>query len=130
MIFNLKENENIYLTKNFKLKEFQCKDNSDIIIIDLKLVDTLQIIRNQINEPIKIISGYRTEDYNKKINGAKKSYHIRGGAIDFICDTYITDYKKIVYIAKELGIKGIGTYNNFIHIDLRYEEYEWNERNI
>lgn len=115
---------------NFKIKEFACKDGSDKILIDKDLVEDLQGIRNVYDEPIKIISGYRTEDYNNKCGGAKTSKHLLGGAIDFTCDRMIKDIFEIAIFSEyTLFLKGIGVYINrdipFIHIDNRKEKIVW-----
>ena len=79
--YSLKNNGNEYVTENFQVKEFACKDGSDEIKIDTVLVDELQKYRNSINKPIIIISGYRTKSHNEKVNGAPNSYHINGMAV-------------------------------------------------
>lgn len=110
---------NIQIAKHFKVKEFACKDGSQIVFIDRYLVSTLDILRNQIGKPIIITSGYRTPDWNKKCNGAKYSYHMRGMAADI----RVNDMS-----AKELAKKlnevipdgcGIIVYDNWVHFDVR-----------
>ena len=76
------------LSKNFKKSEFKCRDGTDVpdeLMDNLKeLVENLQIIRNYINEPMHIISGYRTPKYNRKIGGARRSQHMKAKAADII----------------------------------------------
>lgn len=111
--------ENTKLTEHFKVKEFACKDGSQIVFIDRYLVSILDILRNQIGKPIIITSGYRTPEWNKKCNGAKYSYHMRGMAADIRVNGMN---------AKELANKldkiipdgcGIIVYNNWVHFDVR-----------
>lgn len=59
--YSLKQNGNLKLSENFKVKEFACKGGSDIIYIDTELVKILQKVRNHFNKQLKITSGYRTE---------------------------------------------------------------------
>lgn len=110
---------NAQITKHFKVKEFACKDGSQIVFIDRYLVSILDILRNQIRKPIIITSGYRTPEWNKKCNGAKYSYHMRGMAADIRVNGMS---------AKELANKlneivpdecGIIVYNNWVHFDVR-----------
>ena len=58
------------LEENFSLHEFRCKDGTDVpedLIENVKkLAKNLQILRNHIQRPITIMSGYRTPDYNNK----------------------------------------------------------------
>ena len=57
---------NVQVSRNFKVKEFACKDGSDVVFIAPKLVVILQSIRDYYNKPVTINSGYRTVAYNKK----------------------------------------------------------------
>ena len=65
------------LTKNFNLSEFTCKcGNCEIppdVLGNIKiLAEQLQIIRNRLNKPIKINSGYRCKYHNDiTVKGSK-----------------------------------------------------------
>ena len=63
------------LEENFSLSEFRCKDGTDVpeelrenVIL---LCHNLQILRDHIEKPIRVISGYRSPKYNRRI-GCKK----------------------------------------------------------
>lgn len=110
---------NVKIAKYFKVKEFACKDGSQVVFIDDYLVSILDILRNKIGKPVIINSGYRTPEWNKKCNGAKYSYHMRGMAADIRVNGIS---------AKELANKlneiipdecGIIVYNNWVHFDVR-----------
>ncbi len=66
--------------------EFECKDGSatpaDAIENIRILAKHLQVLRDELGEPIHINSGYRSANYNRKINGAKNSQHVLGKAAD------------------------------------------------
>lgn len=105
--------------QHFKVKEFACKDGSQVVFIDDHLVSILDILRNQVGKPVIITSGYRTPEWNKKCNGAKYSYHMRGMAADIRVNGIS---------AKELADKlnkivpnecGIIVYNSWVHFDVR-----------
>ena len=64
----------------FKVREFRCRDGSDIIMIDEGLVVLLQCIREHFGKPITITSGYRTAAHNTAVGGAKSSQHLLGRA--------------------------------------------------
>ncbi len=59
------------LTENFSLKEFRCKDGTDVPedLMDnvTELAENLQVLREYIGKPIVVISGYRSPKYNRKI---------------------------------------------------------------
>lgn len=109
--------------KYFKVKEFACKDGSQVVFIDSNLVSILDILRNQVGKPVIINSGYRTPAWNKAVGGAKYSYHTRGMAADI----RINGMR-----AKEIANKlnaivpnecGIIVYNGWVHIDTRTKKY-------
>ena len=56
---------NVQLARHFKVKEFACKDGSQVVFIDDYLVSVLDILRHQIGKPVIITSGYRTPEWNK-----------------------------------------------------------------
>ena len=72
---------NVQLARHFKVKEFACKDGSQVVFIDDYLVTVLDILRHQIRKPVIITSGYRTPEWNKKCDGAKiQLSHARYGS--------------------------------------------------
>lgn len=114
-------NENV--SKYFKVKEFACKDGSPIVFIDDHLYTILDILRNKIGKPVIITSGYRTPEWNKKCNGAKYSYHMRGMAADIRVNGMS---------AREIANKlnaivpnecGIIVYKSWVHFDVRSNKY-------
>lgn len=109
--------------KHFKVKEFACKDGSQVVFIDDHLVSILDILRNQVEKPVIVTSGYRTPEWNKKCDGAKYSYHMRGMAADIRVNGIS---------AKELANKldeivpnecGIIVYKSWVHFDVRTSKY-------
>ena len=105
--------------KYFKVREFACRDGSQVVFVDNYLVSILDVLRNRIGKPVIITSGYRTPGWNKKCDGAKYSYHMRGMAADIRVDGMS---------AKELANKlnaivpeecGIIVYKNWVHFDVR-----------
>lgn len=121
--FSKKRDGNISLSANFKVKEFACKDGSDIIKIDLDMIHVLQKIRD-LGGAVTINSAYRTATYNKKVGGATNSYHCKGQAFDIKCSGLSLD--NICRIANTLGVKGIIRYPTFVHIDSRTSKYHAN----
>ena len=71
------------LAPGFKVREFRCRDGSDVVMIDESLVMLLQCIREHFGKPITITSGYRTAAHNAAVGGAKSSQHLLGRAADF-----------------------------------------------
>lgn len=110
---------NTNLGKWFKVKEFRCRDGSQVIFIDEYLWTTLSILRTQIGKPVIITSGYRTPEWNKKCDGAKYSYHMRGMAADIRVDGMSP--KEIANKLDKIVPDGCGiiVYNNWVHFDVR-----------
>lgn len=110
---------NVAIARHFKVKEFACRNGSQVVFIDEYLVSVLDILRQKIGKPVIITSGYRTPEWNAKCNGAKYSYHMRGMAADIRVNGMS---------AKELANKlneivpdecGIIVYKNWVHFDVR-----------
>ena len=118
----LSRDGNEQLTKHFKVKEFACKDNSPVVFIDEYLYEILEILRNKLGKPVIITSGYRTPEWNKKCNGAKYSYHMRGMAADIRVNGIAP--KEIAKKLDEIVPEGCGiiVYNNWVHFDVRTEK--------
>ena len=57
--------------QHFKVREFACKDGSQVVFIDDYLVSILDILRNQVAKPVYINSGYRTPTRDKAVGGAE-----------------------------------------------------------
>lgn len=91
--YSLKSVGNTKLSTNFAVKEFGCKDGSDIILIDTDVVDVLQKIRDHFVKICLINSAYRTTTYNAKVGGAKASYHTKGQAADIVINGVIPEVK-------------------------------------
>lgn len=118
------------LSKNFISTEFNCKGNGccSQTIIDEKLVDYLQKIRDHFKRPITITSAYRCAIHNRNVGGATGSYHSQGKAADIVVDG-VTPLEVAQY-AESIGIKGIGLYEtdsdgHFVHIDTRTYKSFW-----
>lgn len=126
--YSLKADGSKIVSKNFKVKEFRCKDGSDRIMIDVDFVkDKLQKIRDHFGAPITINSAYRTPEYNAKVKGAKASYHLQGRAFDIVVKYHTP--QEVARYAQSLGIHGIIQYGGFVHVDSRTSQYWARDRN-
>jgi len=119
------------LTDDFKWGEFWSNSASGKKIeppFSLKeniimVAKELQKIRDEIGKPIRINSGWRTEEWNKAVGGSKTSYHLKGLAADI--RVYIPQKELLVYIGRFTEFKGIGISSSFIHVDLRNKLIFW-----
>ena len=104
----------------FTDEELKCKCNNcngRIDLLDPKLRDILNHLREKINHPLVITSCIRCELHPIEKAKSKKGAHAYGKAVDIKATTSQEKYM-IVKGAIELGINRIGYAETFIHIDL------------
>lgn len=118
------------LSTNFKSTEFDCHGSSccSKTLVDDKLVEYLQKIRDHFGKPVNVSSAYRCATHNKNVGGVTGSRHMKGQAADI----YITGVKpaEIAKYAESIGILGIGLYEtdkdgHFVHVDTRTTKSFW-----
>ena len=112
--------ENVSLSQNFKVKEFQCEGK---LIIKKELIDKLQTLRNVLGRPLLVASGFRTPDHNAFVGGVPNSAHITGEAADVYCPGVTAE--TLAKLAIEVGFNGIGIAKNTIHVDIRPNKRNW-----
>ena len=126
------------ITNNFSLREFRCKDGTDVpdelrenIIL---LCENLQILRDHIGKPIRIISGYRSPKYNRRIGGARRSQHMTAKAADLRVSGMTPHELKqaIETLIKEGKMMkgGVGLYTTFTHYDVRGRNARWRGKGV
>ena len=126
------------LTNNFSLWEVKSRDGTEVpdeYMENVKeLAENLQVLRDYIQKPIMVISGYRSPTYNRKIKGARRSQHLFAKAGDLIVKGMTPDEVKeaIVYLIKEGRMKkgGVGLYTHFTHYDVRGFNRRWYGKGI
>lgn len=106
---------------NHIMRDFRENEEFDI---DPKLFDQLFLLQHRLGKTgeIQIISGYRSPTTNamlrRKSSGvAKKSYHMKGQAIDLrLPNVPLSQLRKA---ALDLKVGGVGYYpkSNFVHLD-------------
>ena len=112
------------LSDNFKAYEFDCWcDDCTETRIDLDLVAILQKNRDHFGKPISP-AAYRCPKHNAETpNAAKASKHMLGMAADFSIDG-VTPLE-IAAFNESIGVKGIGLYDTFVHVDTRTSKFFW-----
>jgi len=95
------------------------------IVPTLRVLDDL---RDELKAPVVISSTYRAPAYNKAIRGAPHSRHLLFDAVDFSVRGVPPARAAAVLIQwrNEGKFKGgVGTYNNFVHLDTRGVNATW-----
>jgi uncharacterized protein YcbK (DUF882 family) len=114
----------VKLSNNFYLQEFECKcGKCKNTIIDAKLVNSLQKIRDKYNKPVIINSGYRCAKHNSAVGGARNSQHTKGKAADIVVKGI--EPREVAAYAASIGLGGIGVYKTFTHVDTRAKRAYW-----
>lgn len=93
------------------------------IIPTLKVLD---LVRERLDTPFTVTSGYRSPEYNRRVGGAPSSLHLRFSAVDVWVRTHSPHQIKQALV-DTLGARfvdallGVGVYpgNGFIHVDTR-----------
>jgi len=120
-----KKGDSTKIAPNFRAREFDCQGKGccSTTPIDEKLVDYLQQIRTHFGKPV-YLTAYRCPTHNAETpNAAPKSRHTYGQAADFHIDGVST--AEIAKYAESIGVKGIGLYDDFVHIDTRESKSFW-----
>lgn len=101
--------------------------SADKVLRELpKLMNLLEEIRTACgNRAITVTSGYRTESYNKKVDGAKQSQHLYAAAADIKVSGKSASevYKLCDRLVGSRG--GVGKYSTFTHVDVRGHKARW-----
>ena len=76
----------------------------------VRLSEFLQIIRNELQLPIIVNSGYRSKEVNESVGGVLSSYHVKGLAVDIKC----ADMDKLLAVLHShlMDIDQLGIYYN------------------
>ena len=129
-----KKGQKTKLSENFNSLEFDCHGSGccSETIINPKLVEYVQKIRDHFGKSITVTSGYRCPVHNKRIGGATGSRHSKGDAADIVVSGVAP--REVAKYAESIGIKGIGLYEtnadgHFTHIDTRDVKSFWYGQN-
>jgi len=122
------------LSKNFRLNEFTRSDTAssrgiknepnEVQIDNLKelCLNVLQPLREYLGKPIKVNSGYRSEELNKAIGGSKTSSHKKGEAGDIEVSGDKLNVRAFCYIVDSLEFDQVIIYKakdgrpRFVHV--------------
>ena len=118
------------VSKNFKRREFACKCGCGFDVVDVKLIEILQAIRDHYQKPVHVTSACRCLKHNKNVGSKDTSQHALGKAADiYIVGIRAEEIKTFLRstIMKTFG--GIGIYPNWknrgLHIDVRNKKTDW-----
>lgn len=96
-------------------------DDMNVIRNLVRLSEFLQIIRNELQLPIIVNSGYRSKEVNESVGGVLSSYHVKGLAADIKCsdmDKLLTILHYHLMDIDQLGIYYNSTTQLWFHVGL------------
>lgn len=106
--------------KHFKTKELECRCGCGLMPSRIP-IDRLIALREDFGKPIIITSAVRCEQHNKRVGGAKGSFHLAGAAFDVQLPSK-NDIPQFITLAYDNGFRGIGIIDQrkaILHIDCR-----------
>lgn len=93
------------------------------------LAENLQVLREELGKSIRVISGYRSPAYNRRIKGALRSQHMLAKAADIKIPGMAPHEVKAVIVRlikeKKMMSGGVGLYKTFTHYDVRGRNARW-----
>lgn len=122
----------VKVSAHFYSTEFDCHGSGCCTqtIVNEKLIEYLEKIREHFNAPITITSPYRCPIHNSRpsVGGAPSSRHTKGDAADIVVKGVAP--RTVAQYAESIGILGIGLYEtssdgHFVHIDTRDYRSFW-----
>ncbi|AWH14999.1 hypothetical protein [Aeromonas phage 85AhydR10PP] len=99
-------------------KKLSCSCGCGATITKQELILIVTCVRLHFRQPVTITSGHRCIAYNKRVDGASKSQHVGGNAIDFSVKGVTPDEVQKWLIANFPHVT-VGRGKTFTHIDLR-----------
>ena len=114
------------LTANFSRSEFECKCGCGLCIADYALVTLLQDLRERYGRVVHVQSGTRCESHNTASGGYATSKHMVGLAADIVVSGIAPDEVHAQLVEWASDRWGIGSYDEFTHIDVRPVAARWN----
>ena len=112
----------LYVSKNFQIGEFLVRFKGQYGILAPILIEKLQLLRDALQAPIHINSGYRSPTYNKSVGGANYSRHMYGDAVDMWSSEQSLDALKEQCI--DQGASFYQLYRTHIHCDWRNHDLD------
>ncbi|SRR6266403_5486706 len=106
------------VAKKNKINNFT--DNQTIIDSLSVVADKIQEVRDLLDFSIIISSAYRNPQVNDLVKGKKYSQHLYGQAIDFICPSFGTPKKIVLYLQeKNIEVDQCLIEKSWVHLSIK-----------
>jgi uncharacterized protein YcbK (DUF882 family) len=115
------QNPRAWPWRDFTPREMSCRATGRVVLSS-GFMDKLQAIRDAMDRPLVVTSGYRTPEHNARVSTTgTDGPHTTGHAADIAC--YGKGALDLVHFAVEHGMTGIGQHQRgsyegrFVHLD-------------
>ena len=126
----IRKGENSKVTADFKEKEYFNASygiTGDSFLMDEKVIQGGQIIRDYFDVPGEVNSSFRTRSHELLMGRSGNSQHVLKRAVDYdYPEAILLKYHQeilnkgaLYHLLRKAGITGFGLYDGFIHIDSR-----------
>jgi uncharacterized protein YcbK (DUF882 family) len=105
------------LTRDFSDAEFACRHCGQLGV-QLRLVEALQGLRDKLNVPVTITSGYRCAQHPVEAMKAAPGWHTQGLAADVAGPAPLTIWQALVDFPEFAGV-GVAIHQGYVHLDIR-----------
>lgn len=107
------------LSRNFQRHEFVCPC-CHAYGMDPVLLTRLQALRDTVQIPLIVVSGFRCDQHNLMVGGKPGSKHLLGQAVDLRIKNFdpATRYR-LIKTAFAMGFTGVGIGKVELHLDVR-----------
>ena len=85
--------------------------------MEAEFLERIDLARSHAGVPFHVNSGWRCERHNEAVGGKPNSAHLKGLAADIQAKAGLYKYK-VAEGAMDAGIKRIGIYPTFVHLDI------------
>ena len=110
---------NSHGSQHFKPSELACH-HCGMYHVEPALLIALEWLRNLVEHPLTVNSGYRCQVHNAAVGSRPSSQHLFGRAADVTCSHVAP--AQLAQLAEDVPYfqyGGIGLYNTFVHVDVR-----------
>lgn len=108
------------LSAHFSSREFACQCGCGYGThpgdVRQELLDLLELIREDLGQPMRVSSGNRCTQHNAAVGGVANSSHTRGFAADIFVGGG-SKRRRLMDLAVKHHAPGIGIAKTFVHID-------------
>jgi len=122
------------ITRNFSVSEMSCRCGCGLYEMDEEFMRLLQILRDEMQGPLRVTSGRRCDVHNFRVSTAQNKQngiHTKGKAADILVSGERA--MKLFEKARQLGFSGIGLSQKsgtphpqrFIHLDTKPRKALW-----